>query len=906
MSTEKDIKIEPQEGFQKSFVQSNVDVVFGGGILAAGKAGLLDSHIVTPFGLRKLRDIKIGDIISNPDTGGQERVVWLHPIEKHEYYRVSFNDGTHFDCSEGHLWKVRVAGRKTKRYDKDGNRDDWRILPTKQMYEFLEKKKNGVHTSWGLSIPITEGVQFTRPVTPTTPRPISPYILGALIGDGCFTDSVLNNNHIELATPDEHIVRKFIEHGYDMSRFRENNGCSTYRIYDKSLIDGIKVLKLAGHSALHKFIPQAYKFATIAERKELLQGLIDTDGYVEQDGHIIYTTISKRLADDVAFVVRSIGGKANISTKHNCGYKDVEGCFHRCHDAYNISITTRHNNEIVTLPKKLCRIRELGYSSDKKFYFERKIDKIEPLGIKEGRCITVDNPSGLYIVDDFIVTHNSFALVLAMAEPLMTDPDFRAMISRRSLGNQKAGGGFVEKFKQIFGADYLRIKESENPRVTFPNGTFVDLTYLDDTNMDKLRERAKGWEYDMIAIDELTEMSWEAFSYVMTRNRGQSKTFTGKFFATLNPKRSHWSRIFLDWYIGSDGFIIPERDGCVRYFYVNGPTVKDVVWGNTKKEVYDKCRIEIDRKLKAVGGNFTYKNLIKSFVFYQGKLSENKGLLEGNADYIGSVAASGGRMSQALLEGNFNVDPEEEEDIPIPSQAARDVFISDPAVNGDKWVTIDLADYGSDNMIMLAWNGFHVFDMEIAMHTTPRINAQKARVFAAKVGVAECHIIYDATAGRYFNDYIPDAIPYISAAKPMGIYFLSAATMKDLCYLRMMYMIRRRQLTFDDKVANSIYTHQNLKYPITVQNEFMEECSVVRFEKLPSGKRKLQSKKEMNRNLGKGRSMDVLDPVAMRFYPCMELEYGTELEAGFKAADDEDKDDKRGSKQSIYDDTLWF
>ena len=35
MSNEKDIIIEPQEGFQKSFVQSNVDVVFGGGVLAA-------------------------------------------------------------------------------------------------------------------------------------------------------------------------------------------------------------------------------------------------------------------------------------------------------------------------------------------------------------------------------------------------------------------------------------------------------------------------------------------------------------------------------------------------------------------------------------------------------------------------------------------------------------------------------------------------------------------------------------------------------------------------------------------------------------------------------------------------------------------------------------------------------
>ena len=38
-----------------------------------------------------------------------------------------------------------------------------------------------------------------------------------------------------------------------------------------------------------------------------------------------------------------------------------------------------------------------------------------------------------------------------------------------------------------------------------------------------------------------------------------------------------------------------------------------------------------------------------------------------------------------------------------------------------------------------------------------------------------------------------------------------------------------------------------------IQNEFMEECAVVRFDKMQSGKKKLQSKKEMNRNLGKDR-----------------------------------------------------
>lgn len=694
MSNEKDIIIEPQEGFQRSFVQSNVDVVFGGGVLAAGKMQPLNAKILTPFGWQAMGDMKIGSMVITP-FNGVANVTAIFPQGVKDVYEFCLVDGRKCECGIEHLWTV---------FDK-------------------------------MPVCISSDDELKGSITVTT--------------------------------------RFLIENMRKGKKF---------------------------------FVPNPY-------------------------------------------------------------LKEYE-------------------NECLAMGD------------------HTQIKSIKKIRRAECQCILVDNKDHLYITDDLIVTHNSFALVLAMAEPLMTDPDFRAMISRRSLGNQKAGGGFVEKFKQIFGSDYIKVKESDSPRVSFPNGTFVDLTYLDDSNIDKLRERAKGWEYDMIAIDELTEMSWEVFSYVMTRNRGQSKTFTGKFFATLNPKRSHWTRIFLDWYIGPDGFVIPERDGKVRYFYCNGPTVKDVVWGDSKREVYEKCKLDIDRKLAAVGGNFTYKNMIKSFVFYKGKISENKGLVGNNANYIGSVAASGGRMAQALLEGNFNVDAEEEENIPIASQDAKCVFTQDPAVTGEKWITIDLADYGTDNAIYLAWNGFDAYDIDIVTNSTPRSNAEHARVFAAKHGISLSHIIYDATAGRYFNDYIPEAIPYISAAKPMGIYALSACSVKDLCYLRLCQMIKRGEFTMSDNVAEKVYTHQNLKYRVTVENEFLEECSVVRFSETGTGRKRLWSKKEMNRNLGKGRSMDLLDPCAMRMYPCMNMEYGTEIEQGFSASERESNEVKPGAI-SIYSRTLW-
>lgn len=505
----------------------------------------------------------------------------------------------------------------------------------------------------------------------------------------------------------------------------------------------------------------------------------------------------------------------------------------------------------------------------------------------------------------------SAAAVMMVAEPAL-DPRFRAVFLRNNLGDLRSGGGILDEFKNIYG-DFVNVVESGEPHVDFPSGARIDVTHIADQSKEKVLQRFKGRQYDLIYFDEGTGFTWECFRTIYSRNRGMA-SWTGKVRITTNPKRTHWLRDFLDWWIGADGFIIPDRNGVVRYFYINGEGVKDVVWGDTKEEVYSKCKIQIDRilaKLNGRSGSSTYKDMIKSCTFYEGKTSENKAILEKNAGYVGSIAAMGSREAQANLEGNWNVDTDEDLDAPIPSVEANQVFMSDPQRNGDRWVTCDLADTGTDNFLALAWDGFHIFDILILNQSTPRMNAERLEMFASSHNISNSHIIYDAIRGTYINDYIPDAIPFISYHASVGMYARMCYNLKSECYMRLVEVIKRNNLSMDESVSQRIYDHLNLKEEITVQNEFLEECAVVRFKDMPSGKKALISKKEMNAKLGKSRSMDLLDPCAMRMFPVLEYAYGEELEKTTNLFDDEDDSVRRRGWKSregyadIYNETFW-
>lgn len=512
-------------------------VILSGGAAGGGKAATLDSSICTPFGFKQLRNIKVGDMITNPNTGGVMKVIWLHPIEKHEYYRLHFVDDTYFDCSEGHLWQLHQSRKKSKRAKKYGCSNE-RVWTTKGIFEWYERKKNGMYQHDNLIIPLTEPVKFTIPGNKARIA-IPPYVLGALIGDGCMSDVVINNGCVNFTTIDEEIVKRFIDNGYDMSHRSDKNGTNakSYQIYDKELIHALRTLGIAGNKSQNHFIPAPYMYASIEDRIELMQGLIDTDGYVDSRGHITYTSTSQQLAEDVAFVVRSLGGVATI-TKNKARYKKATGEYVQCSDAYDVQIRTKLNPDLCGLRRKKERAKYKfnGGASE----LGKRIVDVEYIGEREGRCITVDDPSGLYCVDNFTVTHNSYLGSCWLVSSCLRWSDMRMVVARATLKSLRESTwnticSVVRSWGLVEGVNY-KINNLYGEMV-FWNDSKIIMKELAESNIDPDFNRLGSSEYSGAFVDEVSQISQKAIDVLGSRLRWnvENTTVVPKLLMSTNP-----------------------------------------------------------------------------------------------------------------------------------------------------------------------------------------------------------------------------------------------------------------------------------------------------------------------------------------------------------------------------------
>ena len=157
---------------------------------------------------------------------------------------------------------------------------------------------------------------------------------------------------------------------------------------------------------------------------------------------------------------------------------------------------------------------------------------------------------------------------------------FNALIFRK----EKKDFDNLEKESYHLYNQYGKYNKSQSDMTwNFYRGGSLAFSHFSDTVAD-FKERFRGKQYAYIAIDEIPQMEYAKFKFLMTCNRN-ARGIRNRMVGTCNPDPDSWVRKFIDWWIGEDGLPIDERDGVIRYCFMDGDTPDSIYWGDTPEEV---------------------------------------------------------------------------------------------------------------------------------------------------------------------------------------------------------------------------------------------------------------------------------------------------------------------------------
>ena len=293
-------------------------------------------------------------------------------------YRLVFQEGS--SVLVGGQEKLRLY-RKHSWYK--GNSD--RVYSADQLYYMGESDYGG-----DLVLPVIR-VSF-----PSRPLPLDPYLLGILLGDGTLVKGVsFTTSDPEIVErvsgvipPETHITHnKNSPYDYHIRVFR---GCRN------PVTDILRSLGVHGQKAATKSVPDLYLFNDEHCRLSVLQGLMDTDGYLISGGRAgaELGSNSQKLASDVAFLVQSLGGTVRIRNKIT--------------NSANLHWVANLNMPKDLCPFRLSRKRD-NFHHHEKYRPIRILRKVEFLGIAGYQLPTVLDPYSVHFRENFIPILGNFS-----------------------------------------------------------------------------------------------------------------------------------------------------------------------------------------------------------------------------------------------------------------------------------------------------------------------------------------------------------------------------------------------------------------------------------------------------------------------------------------------------------------
>lgn len=394
-----------------------------------GKLIADNEPVLTTKGWKKHGDLVVGDYVYN-HLGKSVKVTNVFP----KYFanrKITFSNGETILCHENHEWLV---------YDRFAHKE---IVRETKFIEQCVEENNIVGRGHRYRFQLPNKKPLTGEEKDLF---VNPYVLGVWLGDGKNNSGTICACDRDRITIDE--CRKFYPDGAEWKH-------KTTGVNYAMLIGLCKGLQRYGmcfrKSKDNKFIPQEYLTADINTRLELLAGLLDTDGFLnEKENRYVFTTSDKKLKETFIELVSTFGWRVSIyECKPIVSTSGIVGKHIYWQVCFNptLSIPCR-------IPRKQLKI----------FSMQRKISicKVETIEETQGNCIEVEG--GIYLVGKTMLpTHNSMTVTETLPSWFIgRNPDSRCIVTGYNADIAERFGNANRQLIKNFGEDIFGISISDS------------------------------------------------------------------------------------------------------------------------------------------------------------------------------------------------------------------------------------------------------------------------------------------------------------------------------------------------------------------------------------------------------------------------------------------------------------
>ncbi len=351
--------------------------------------------------IKKVEDIQEDDLVMGPD-GLSRKVLSLHSGIS-ELYLIKQSRGDSYVVNEEHI----LSGYKPHYFD-DRKRKRPAVLVEDSVKNFLTYSKDRKNSFRGYKVVVSY---------PYREVCLEPYFLGFWLGDGTKTNQSITTADLEVVEYLKDYTNRLGKDYYCVYN-EVNLDCSirTRRVGRRSqhaILEGLRRYSLLGN----KHIPKEYLLNSVNVRRQLLAGLIDSDGSVS-DNICYYTTISEVLANDIRELANSLGFRVRL--KRTISFiKNLQ----RDYITYDLTISGLLDEIPVKLKRKRVTFNGVGNS----YYKPESICgypvsiisslQVEPFG--RGRYFGFEcDGDHRFLLGDSTVVHNSKSYSFSFAYAL--------------------------------------------------------------------------------------------------------------------------------------------------------------------------------------------------------------------------------------------------------------------------------------------------------------------------------------------------------------------------------------------------------------------------------------------------------------------------------------------------------